>query len=105
MSLSVYAASGYTEEVSFYKCLPEACALSSDTYELHSSKLPSILGLKRLLGVTQALIYLGLNRTYWATDHSLLTKTEGLNTHTHKYTKGSNRGQQGYASWTCTDLY
>lgn len=77
MSLSDCAASRYPEEVSFYKCLPEACFLSSDPYELHSSKLPSILGLKCLLGVMQALIYLGLNHTYRATAHSLLTKTEG----------------------------
>lgn len=77
MSLSDCAASGYLEEVSFYKCLPEACSLSSDTYELHSSKPPSILGLKCLLGVMQALIYLRLNQIYQATDHSLLTKTEG----------------------------
>lgn len=75
MSPSESAASGYPEEVSFYKCLPEACVLSSDMNELHSSKLPSILGLKCLLGVTQAPIYLGVNQTYRATDHSLLTKT------------------------------
>lgn len=46
----------------------------------------------------QALIYLRLNQTYQATDHSLLTKTEGpnkLNKQTHKYTEGSNWGQQG----------
>lgn len=90
MSLSEYAASGYPEEVSFYKCLLEACALSSDTYELRSSKLPSILGLKCLLGVMQALIYLRLNHTYRASDHSLLTKTGVLNKQTHKYTKGSS---------------
>lgn len=88
--MSEYASSGYPEEVSFYKCLPEACALSSDAYELRFSKLPSILGLKCLLGEMQALVYLRLNRTYQATDHSLLTKTEGLHKQTHKYTKGSN---------------